>query len=627
MLNHSCQRCRSKKLRCDGEQPCSNCAVKGLDSSCTRPLRKERPRRKDGPRQKLHIGLSSRVGHEETSSPRSSSENVSDGQIAPIVHSVAATSLGHPRDGRVVSPSGSHQSYPSPPVPGSASSYARSKVSSVRRTLTSGPSYEDRTMHDVASSSPSGLSKPIKSPAEQFTRAPSSMGAFRLTSAQVIEARYLLGSIPAAIRILKYIFAWRCQSTSHSAVHVPTLKRIIRQIYDDEWAQEVTQDQLCLLLMAIAISIQFAPRKGPYAHVWKLVEGMGPAIAPEERQGKLHYMARSIFESRLQPSSCTLEGVQTAMLLLLYDLDEDNFKENLFNWSIKVAKSLRLDHIGRPLNGVPTVENEMGTRVWWFLVCRDGLAGLSTGTFAIDPSQFTTRVPMLISDDDLAHGKLSNRIVAESSTVASSLPLINLAGVVRRLVDIKSKGDIVGQEYSDLVADAFDQYAEELPAIFSLGASAINVPRTGDDTSVYVRQRLETERWLLHQQIFHAYLQLYEIRLDVKVCDQVVGLALHILHLQDKVRDRCAIVDGLRINVTGVMRAITVMTIDLLQKHKNSKVSLVRQLTLVGRDGMEGQDEEHDALQLLLPWQHPHCSHSGHDGSSFDSFAIAFLCQ
>lgn len=187
---------------------------------------------------------------------------------------------------------------------------------------------------------------------------------------------------------------------------------------------------------------------------------------------------------------------------------------------------------------------------------------------------------MLISDDDLACGRLSSKIVAESSTVASSLPLINLAGVVRRLVDIKSRGDVVGQEFSDLVADAFDQYAEELPAIFSLGASAINVPKTGDDTSVYIRQRLETERWLLHQQIFHAYLQLYEIRLDIKVCDQVVGLASHILHLQDKVRDRCAIVDGLRINVTGVMRAITVMTIDLLQKHKNSKVSLVRQLTL-----------------------------------------------
>lgn len=316
------------------------------------------------PRQKLHLGLSSRVGHEETSSPRSSSGNASDGQVAPIVHSVAATSLSHARDGQTASPSTSHQPYPSPSVPGSASSYARSKVSSVRRTLTGAPSYEDRTMNDVTSSSSANHVKQSRSAAEQFARAPPAMSAYRVTHSQVIEARFLLGSIPAAIRILKYIWAWRCQSTSHSAVHVPTLKRFIRQIYDDEWAQEVTQDQLCLLLMAIAISIQFAPRKGPYAHVWKLVEGIGTAITPEERQGKLHHMARSMFESRLQAPNCTLEGVQTAMLLLLYDLDEDAFKEHLFEWSIKAAKLLRLDHIGRPMNGIPTVEMEMGTRVW-----------------------------------------------------------------------------------------------------------------------------------------------------------------------------------------------------------------------------------------------------------------------
>lgn len=200
---------------------------------------------------------------------------------------------------------------------------------------------------------------------EPFVPAPPALRSCLATQQQIDEARELFNSLLGSIRLVKYVFHWRCQSMAHSAIHLPTLKRLLRQIFSDEWAGEVTQDQLALVLMSIAISIQFAPRQGPYAHVWKLVQDLGTLWTPPERQRKLHQLARSILQGRLQDSATrTLEGAQTAVLMLLYDLDDEGFKEHLFTYAVKCCQALDYHNVQTTPKMAPPIQTEMGVRVW-----------------------------------------------------------------------------------------------------------------------------------------------------------------------------------------------------------------------------------------------------------------------
>lgn len=45
-LTPSCSRCRVKKLRCDTQQPCSNCITKGLENECRKDQRIPRGRKR-----------------------------------------------------------------------------------------------------------------------------------------------------------------------------------------------------------------------------------------------------------------------------------------------------------------------------------------------------------------------------------------------------------------------------------------------------------------------------------------------------------------------------------------------------------------------------------------------------
>lgn len=153
---------------------------------------------------------------------------------------------------------------------------------------------------------------------------------------------------------------------AHSCVHLPTIKHTLRQLFSDEWAPEIAQDQLALALMAVAMSIQFSPRRGPYAHVFQVVQALGPALDPVERQQRIHQLARSIVQSRMLDTNTSLEGVQTIVLLLIYDLDDESFKERLWLSAVRGAQSLRLNHIQHDYysGAAPSLESELGVRVW-----------------------------------------------------------------------------------------------------------------------------------------------------------------------------------------------------------------------------------------------------------------------
>ncbi|PWN30176.1 hypothetical protein BDZ90DRAFT_6429 [Jaminaea rosea] len=581
MLNHSCIRCRSKKLRCDGQSPCSNCYDKGVAATCQRALRKERPRRSDAIKRASDAGREGRgatIDEINVGSP-SRPSMASDRVMAPLAqdHSHFNTQPLRKTLGMI----GSASTVESVPTPSSSA-----KVTG----LIGGP----------AAPSSSAQQEP-RGPRHDdvYEMAPARLRGCLVTMQQIHLARKVLGSPRSCGRLLSFVFHYRCQAVMHSCIHLPTLKKTFRQVFSDEWAPELTVDQLSLVLMAIAVSIQYTPRAGPYGYLYSLVSEMGPEYAPNDRQIALHDMARQIITARLSSPTATLEGLQTIVLCLMYDLDEDAFKEHIFDHAIRGSQRLNMHHMSAYKEADPSspssstlpygttpVEKEMMVRLWWYLVSRDWLTALTRSTYSVHPNHFTTRLPMVITDEELAEGKAPESTAAIWSPVAVSLPFISLASLVRQMVDLRNQrnldGSVAGQEdksYTDLVSDAFDAYAESLPEQFGLGAAFVE---SDFDSVASVRavQRTETERWLLHHELFHAYLQLHEYRLDSPIPPVMAALASHILDIQDKIRLRCHIIDSLRINVTGVLRAITVLCVDLIQKHRTSQMSLFRQMQL-----------------------------------------------
>lgn len=431
-------------------------------------------------------------------------------------------------------------------------------------------------------------------PPDVYTIAPVRLRGCLVSMQQIDRARGVLGNSRSCGRLLSFVFHYRCQAMAHSAIHLPTLKKTFRQVFSDEWAPELTQDQLSLVLMAIAVSVQFTPRAGPYAYLYSLVHEMGPEYAPNERQIALHDMAKHIVSSRLASPNATLEGLQTIMLFLMYDLDDEPFKDHIFDHAVRSAQRLKFNHVSYEPANVHTglssgnnaiVEHEMMVRLWWYFVCRDWLTALTRRAYSLHPNHFTTRLPKVITDEELAEGKSPDSQAAIWSPVSVSIPFIGLASLVRQMVDIRNQKALnstksdVDRSFTDIVSDSFDQFVTNVHPLFGLGAEFQEID-SENVVNVRAVQRSETERWILHHQMFHAFLQLHEYRLDEPVPPVMAALAAHILDIQDKIRLRCHIIDSLRINVTGVLRAITVLCIDLMQKHKTSQLSLFRQILL-----------------------------------------------
>ena len=220
----------------------------------------------------------------------------------------------------------------------------------------------------------------------------------------------------------------------------------------------------------------------------------------------------------------------------------------------------------------------------WFLVCRDWFAAPQKSSYRVHPEHFTTRLPLVISDLALSELDPDTPLssVRESPEawipVRWTLPLIQLATLVRQLVDDKLRNHGSDRLPFCKVEQAFCQLTDILPIGFRLDETYTSLWPEGGAPTAY-EQRLSIERWILHQIIFATMLDFYEVRIGEPVSTQVIALSNHILDLQTRLRYRCQVVDSLRVNVDGVVRAVTLLCTDLMHKSHDPGASLTRQIT------------------------------------------------
>ncbi len=581
MLHHSCARCRERKIRCDGKSPCTHCISSNVPRHCKRMQRKQR-------RRKISTFTTSVVTCNSNSIFANASDvvtnNASSSNPANSNHSNLMAGIAQPL-------------------------FHHSSTSSI----------SDRTDSPSAISDLNGLNVHTEQSAATNTISPTNSCTTNVTSNFAItssdtsqevpakeqsslfeEARLVIGDHDAAQSVIDVQYYYRCSGFVGSCVHIPSLKRTLNSLFlypaaSSSSAESVGEASLAVLLLALALSIQFTPRGMYEKSQLEYIDALGPDLSPVERQHSLHSLAKAILQRLMFNSDASLAQVQACIMVVVYDLDDSGFKDGMLWNAVSCAERLRMDHVSSTEE--VTVENEMKVRAWWWLVTRDWFMAPKKGGYRINPLHFTTRLPLVIRDVELEKvplGITPSEVLQERNNLLwlpmrTVPPLIELASLVRKLVDEKFCPD--GLPF-DKVEQAYIGYLNRLPLGFRL-----------KDTYVFAAsplppgrcaQRFSIERWMVHQIILVTMLEFYEVPQPISepVSPIMLALANHILDLQGRIRHHCEVVDSLKVNVDGVLRASILICLDLIYQStlafgKNGEDGrattgngLVRQITL-----------------------------------------------
>ncbi|PWN38751.1 hypothetical protein IE81DRAFT_350781 [Ceraceosorus guamensis] len=207
---------------------------------------------------------------------------------------------------------------------------------------------------------------------------------------------------------------------------------------------------------------------------------------------------------------------------------------------------------------------ELEIRLWWHLVSRDWMASFHRQSYSIHPQHFNARLP------DVTDTQTNDPLVG-------FVPLyIGLAKLARQFFDARlhSASDRAASAAS--VAEVC-RFMDALPSQYSLAADAARLRLEMGD---FEAGRLQVHRWMLHQQVFHLCLRTSKLRFGEKVPRHLRVFGSHVLELQDEIRGICPVIDNLRMNVTSVASACTVLMLDLIASSTAQVTSMERQLTL-----------------------------------------------
>ena len=236
---------------------------------------------------------------------------------------------------------------------------------------------------------------------------------------------------------------------------------------------------------------------------------------------------------------------------------------------------------------------------------RDWSRGQALGYYSIQPSQFNTRMPLHINDDDLCpttlevnvHSHITERPRSEFTMLSYTVHALEIAVFARESVDLRGPlRQAQGQEETnggvkmrDHLNKKYEKFISGLPSYFGLG-STVGLTSTDSMAAIPV------QRWMLHQQLWSLFLRLHRASLssqDGRASCQL--LAQNIISTQAHIQARCAVCGSLSTSETQLFNAAIVLLVDLLFSSKRkdadgSSISLNRLMT---------RDKIREAIELL----------------------------
>ena len=236
---------------------------------------------------------------------------------------------------------------------------------------------------------------------------------------------------------------------------------------------------------------------------------------------------------------------------------------------------------------------------------RDWSKAQDLSYYSIHPSQFNTRRPLHINDDDLCattlsidvHGHVSERPRSEFTMLSYTVHALEIATFARESIDLRGPLHLVQRQEgtNELVKmrthlnKKYENFVTGLPSYFRLG-STMGLTSTGPMAAIPV------QRWMLHQQLWSLLLRLH--RASLSSSDgrtSCLQLAQNVISTQAQIQVRCAVCGSLSTSETQLFNAATVLLVDLLfsSEYRDADCSSARLSRLMTRDKIR------EAIELL----------------------------
>lgn len=235
---------------------------------------------------------------------------------------------------------------------------------------------------------------------------------------------------------------------------------------------------------------------------------------------------------------------------------------------------------------------------------RDWSRGQVLGHYSIHPSQFNTRMPLHINDDDLCpptlnvnvHSHITEKPRSEFTMLSYTVHALEIALLLHDSIEMRGALQQTQQEERNERAKTrnhlnkkYEKLVASLPSYFRIG-STVGLTSQGPIPAIPV------QRWMLHQQLWSLFLRLNQGSLssqDGRASYQL--LAQHIISTQAQIQARCTVCGSLSASETQLFNAAIVLIIDLLflSKPKDAGHSIIQLSRLMARDKIR------EAIELL----------------------------
>ncbi|KAH7039897.1 uncharacterized protein B0I36DRAFT_3200 [Microdochium trichocladiopsis] len=471
----SCRFCRTRKLRCSREAPCSNCVSRDIHCDLVQPA--PQPVAADCT-PSCHATSSTearlleriQILEQQLSDCKTTiSKGKLDATITPVVTTAAAAAhFSTPESLDEVSQA------PWPP-PAAATLDNLDSDEAWLETLYSGqecavPRPLDRISFRMCPLGHIGTADSSGHPGPRRVHFPTP------AEADVLVERY--------IQHINHI---------HHTIHVPSLRNVVRSVYACLERQATIQPGPAALVLAVLAS-------GAYCfNIAEDICTVGFHDPQSARQQAMSWVrdVEDIIDIAHRVTKVSIEGCQALIVAFFVLADTEGLSlrcRSNVNLAMLLARQLGLHQIDGVDAGKckdPVLE-ETGRCVWWYIVATDWimsqrLTGVDRNVYLCNPRHMAVKKPMNIDDDDLAtRGPAAAKSLSWPTCKAYTLQRIRLAEITRKISD---RAAIIGNDLQEAAYEAvleldleMQQMLDELPAYFRQAVPALmetyNLDRT-----------------------------------------------------------------------------------------------------------------------------------------------------
>ncbi|OQD81270.1 hypothetical protein PENANT_c028G10021 [Penicillium antarcticum] len=304
----------------------------------------------------------------------------------------------------------------------------------------------------------------------------------------------------------------------HHVAHTPSLRVLVEKLYGDlRESKPVEIGQVSLLLGILASTTTFWTEHDMQNEIFSSVE---EANGQSIRWMKL---ALEVIEYSRFKHTESLEDVQAMIILIFVTTNLVGIASQsryIVNMAISVARELslhRIDHANNRNVDVPPPDSaraEISRRVWWYIVATDWqmsqISGPQKGTYSINPRHMMTNKPLNANDEDLIDGMARvGKPIEEPTSMSYCLQRIRLGEFCREITDSAPFGmfdpGTPDYKHTQRIDTKICEFAEKLPEFFSLSFVPESLPKTDHRRSTGINiQRyifnfmINTQRCRLH---------------------------------------------------------------------------------------------------------------------------------